>query len=139
MTKASHLCLRSLALRIFSACTFAAAATVGASAQGESFPAKPITMIVPFTAGGAGDILARMLSQKLEQTWGSGFVVENRVGAGGVVGAAAMQKAPSNGYTLMIAPSATTRQPMMTPQKRLPATRLFWPTTCTMIQPSFVR
>jgi len=107
MTKASHLYLRSLALRIFSACTFAAAATVGASAQGENFPAKPITMIVPFTAGGAGDILARMLSQKLEQTWGSGFVVENRVGAGGVVGAAAMQKAPSNGYTLMIAPSAT--------------------------------
>ncbi len=73
----------------------------------QDFPAKPITMIVPFTAGGAGDILARTLSQHLEAKWGRGFVVENRVGAGGIVGAMATAKAPADGYTLMIAPSST--------------------------------
>lgn len=100
--------LRPRSLRgLLSGALAAAAACFAAQAQAQEFPAKPITMIVPFTAGGAGDILARTLSQKLEQSWGRGFVVENRVGAGGVVGAVATQKAPADGYTLMIAPSAT--------------------------------
>ncbi len=64
-------------------------------------------MIVPFTAGGAGDILARMLGARLEQKWGKPLVVENKPGAGGVIGAIAVAKAAPDGYTLMIAPSAT--------------------------------
>lgn len=111
-------------------CTFATAATVGASAQTENFPAKPITMIVPFTAGGADNILARILSRKLEQKWGRGFLAENRVGAGGVIGAVAMQKTASNGYTLMIAPSAamavnvTLFQSLMLPVRSSPLAEL---------------
>jgi tripartite-type tricarboxylate transporter receptor subunit TctC len=85
----------------------AASAFAHAPAFAEDFPARPITMIVPFTAGGAGDILARVLSQRLEPIWGKGFVVENRPGAGGVIGAVATAKAPADGYTLMIAPSST--------------------------------
>jgi len=79
--------------------------TTGARAQ--NFPDKAVRMIVPFTAGGAGDILARTLSQKLEGIWGRGFVVENRTGAGGIIGAVAAQKSPADGYTLIIAPSST--------------------------------
>jgi len=62
---------------------------------------------VPFTAGGAGDILARMLGAKLETKWGKPLVVENKPGAGGVIGAKATAAAEPDGYTLMIAPSAT--------------------------------
>lgn len=97
---------RTRAVRVLTGGALAVATGVSA-AIAQDYPTKPITMIVPFTAGGAGDILARTLSLKLEQTWGRGFVVENRVGAGGVVGAVATQKAPADGYTLMIAPSAT--------------------------------
>ena len=64
-------------------------------------------MIVPFAAGGAGDILARSLGARLEPRWGKPLVVENKPGAGGVIGAVATAKADPDGYTLMIAPSAT--------------------------------
>jgi tripartite-type tricarboxylate transporter receptor subunit TctC len=86
-------------------CVLAALASVPLPAQ--DFPTRPITMVVPFAAGGAGDILARMLGQKLEQTWGKPMIVENKTGAGGVIGAVAVAKAAPDGYTLMIAPSAT--------------------------------
>lgn len=77
------------------------------SAAAEDYPTRPVTMIVPFTAGGAGDILARALGARVEPVWGKPLVVENKPGAGGVIGALATQKAEPDGYTLMIAPSAT--------------------------------
>jgi tripartite-type tricarboxylate transporter receptor subunit TctC len=73
----------------------------------QEFPSRPVTMIVPFTAGGAGDILARTLGGKLEGKWGKPLIVDNKPGAGGVIGAVAAGKAEPDGYTLMIAPSAT--------------------------------
>jgi tripartite-type tricarboxylate transporter receptor subunit TctC len=73
----------------------------------QDFPTKSITMIVPFAAGGAGDILARSLGARLEPGWGKPMVIENKPGAGGVIGAVATAKADPDGYTLMIAPSAT--------------------------------
>jgi tripartite-type tricarboxylate transporter receptor subunit TctC len=75
--------------------------------QAQDFPARPVTMVVPFTPGGAGDILSRMLGPRLEQKWGKPLIVENKPGAGGVIGAVAVQKAAPDGYTLLIAPSAT--------------------------------
>ncbi|HEY8580306.1 MAG TPA: tripartite tricarboxylate transporter substrate binding protein [Beijerinckiaceae bacterium] len=85
----------------------ALAACAAAPALAQSYPTKPVTMIVPFTAGGGGDILARIMGQKLEEKWGKPLIVENRPGAGGIVGAVAAAKAPADGYTLLIAPSAT--------------------------------
>jgi tripartite-type tricarboxylate transporter receptor subunit TctC len=73
----------------------------------QDFPHRPVTIVVPFAPGGAGDILARLIGQKLEQTWGKSVVVENRTGAGGVVGAISVARAPADGHTLLIAPSAT--------------------------------
>ena len=73
----------------------------------QSYPAKPIRMIVPFPAGGATDILARALSQKLGEKIGQTVVVENRPGAGGTIGADAASKSVADGYTLLLATSST--------------------------------
>ncbi|MCY7318633.1 MAG: tripartite tricarboxylate transporter substrate binding protein, partial [Ramlibacter sp.] len=69
----------------------------GAAAQ--SFPAKPVRIIVPQTPGGASDLLARVVGQKLSERWGQPVVVENRAGAGGNVGTDYVAKSPADGYT----------------------------------------
>lgn len=76
-------------------------------ALAQSYPAKPIRMIVPFPAGGATDILARALSQKLGEKIGQTVVIENRPGAGGTIGADAASKSVADGYTLLLATSST--------------------------------
>jgi tripartite-type tricarboxylate transporter receptor subunit TctC len=68
-------------------------------AQAQSWPYKPVKFIVPFPPGGATDISARLLAQKLTETWGQTVVIENRGGAGGGVGAAEAAKAAPDGYT----------------------------------------
>ena len=70
----------------------------GAGAQG--WPSKPVKFIVPFPPGGATDISARMIGQKLSEMWGQSVVIENRGGAGGGVGAAEAARASPDGYTL---------------------------------------
>lgn len=67
------------------------------------YPERPVTLIVPFAPGGGTDILARLIAQKLEQAWGKPFIVENRPGAGSVVGAQAAARAEPDGYTLLLA------------------------------------
>jgi len=80
---------------------------VAASAHAQDYPARPVTIVVPFAAGGGTDIIARMLAQKLEQRLGKSFVIENRPGAGSTTGAAAVARATPDGYTLLMAPSPT--------------------------------
>lgn len=72
--------------------------SVAASAQ--SWPQKPVRFIVPFAPGGATDIAARMLGEKLQQIWGQSVIIENRAGAGGGLGAAEAARATPDGYTL---------------------------------------
>ena len=72
-----------------------------------AYPNKPIRLIVPFPAGGATDILAHALSQKLGEKIGQTVVVENRPGAGGTIGADAAAKSGADGYTLLLATSST--------------------------------
>lgn len=69
-------------------------------AAAQAWPAKPVTIIVPFAAGGTTDILARLIGQKLADRLGQPFVVENRPGSGGNVGVAALSKATPDGYTI---------------------------------------
>jgi tripartite-type tricarboxylate transporter receptor subunit TctC len=89
------------------ACLVLAALVSATPAAAQDYPTKPVTIVIPFAAGGAGDILARILSPRLEKTFGRPFVVENKPGAGGVIGAVATARATPDGYTIMIAPSPT--------------------------------
>jgi tripartite-type tricarboxylate transporter receptor subunit TctC len=70
-------------------------------AQSQAWPSRPVTIILPFAAGGGTDLLARALAQDLGEKFGQQFVVENRTGAGGNVGATAVAKAAPDGYTLL--------------------------------------
>ena len=78
-------------------CMFAAA-----SALPQGYPARPIRMLVPFSAGGTVDIVARVVGAKLATDLGQPFVVENKAGAGGTIAAAVLAKSPGDGYTLMM-------------------------------------
>jgi tripartite-type tricarboxylate transporter receptor subunit TctC len=83
--------------------TFAAhilAAAAPAAAQ--TYPARPVTIVVPFAAGGGNDILARLIAQHMGQALGQQFVIENRAGAGGTIGARSVAKAPPDGQVLMV-------------------------------------
>ena len=72
-------------------------------AQAQSWPDKPIKLIIPFAAGGTTDIIGRVLAQQMTPILGQNVVVENRGGAGGNIGAEAVAKAPADGYTLLLA------------------------------------
>src|SRR5262245_49021483 len=82
------------------------AAGLGA-AHAENYPARPVTIVVPFPAGGSTDWLARVLSLKLEQRLMAPFVVENRPGGANVVAAVAVAKSPPDGHTLLMTTSTT--------------------------------
>lgn len=74
----------------------------GAAAQ-EAFPSRPVKLIVPYPPGGASDITARLLGQKLSEMWGQQVVVDNRPGANGIVALEYVAKQPADGYTLLMA------------------------------------
>jgi tripartite-type tricarboxylate transporter receptor subunit TctC len=79
-----------------------AIAAVRSRAQAQAWPSKPIRFIVPFAAGGNADITARLLGEGLQRRFGQSVVVDNRPGAGGVVGQELVLQAPADGYTLVI-------------------------------------
>jgi len=78
------------------------AVLAAASARAQTYPAKPIRMIVPYAAGGTSDILARQIGPKLSEAWGQPVVVENKTGANGNVGADFVAKSAPDGHTLLI-------------------------------------
>ena len=93
-----------------------------------SYPTKPIRLVVPFPAGGATDIFARTLSQKLAEKLGSTVVVENKPGAGGTLGSDLVAKSPADGYTLLLATSSThSIGPNLNPKMPYDAVRDFTP------------
>jgi tripartite-type tricarboxylate transporter receptor subunit TctC len=77
------------------------------NAIGQSYPTKPVRMIVPFPAGGATDIVGRLIAQKLSESWGQQVIVDNRGGAGGTIGSEVAAKSPPDGYTILVGTSST--------------------------------
>jgi tripartite-type tricarboxylate transporter receptor subunit TctC len=97
---------------IFTRMTLAAALAFSFSAHAaDSWPSKPISLVVPFAAGGTTDILAREIGQKLNLALNQPFIVDNRPGAGGTLGASFVSKAPADGYTFLMATVAHTMAP----------------------------
>ena len=84
-----------------------AVAAIPALAQTETFPTKAIRIVVPFAPGGSGEITARLVGKYIEDKTGQPFVVENKPGANGIVGALSVKSAPPDGYTLMLATTST--------------------------------
>src|ERR1700688_4242992 len=76
------------------------------TARAQSYPTRPIHLILGFPAGGAGDILARLMGEWLSERLGQPFSIENRPGTGGNIATEAVVRAPADGYTLLLAGSA---------------------------------
>src|SRR5437867_450265 len=87
-------------------------------AQGQAFPSRPVTLVVPFSPGTGIDILARVIGPKLSEKWGQPVVVENKPGASGNIGTDFVAKSAPNGYTLMVTVNAFTVSPAL--YKNLP-------------------
>lgn len=79
-----------------------AAASLAPGAVAQDWPARPVKIVAPFAPGGSADTLGRLVAEKLSVRLGQNFVVENRPGAGGVIGSEVVAKAPSDGYTLVV-------------------------------------
>lgn len=97
-SRVQRMCLASsVLLHLVAACT---------SVNAQSYPMRTVTIVVPYAAGGGIDVIARMLAQRLADKMGQPFVVENRLGAGGVIASTFVARAPADGYTLLLASDA---------------------------------
>jgi len=90
-----------------------AASCAHAQGSGADFPSRPIRLIVPFAPGGGTDITARIVGQRLSEAWSQPVVIDNRPGAGTMVGTEIVQKAPADGHTLMIASASHALNPSL--------------------------
>ena len=110
-----------------------------ALAQAQTYPSKPIRLVVPFPAGGATDIFARTLSQKLAEKIGTSIVVDNKPGAGGTLGSDLVAKSVADGYTLLLATSSThSIGPNLNPKMPYDAVRDFTPIAQVGFAPSIM-
>ncbi len=110
--------------------------SVAQGALAQNYPVKPVRIIVPFAAGGGTDLIARTLSQRLTEALGYTFVVENRGGAGGVIGAEMVAKSAPDGYTLVIgSPGSMTINPNLTAKMPYDTLRDFAPVSLATISP----
>ncbi len=86
---------------------FAIAALFGSGSWAQSYPSKPVRIVVPFSAGGGTDIFARLIGQKLADSLGQPFVVDNRAGGSGIIGLGIVARAAPDGYTLLMGTNGT--------------------------------
>ena len=97
-------------------CALVAATAIGASAAHAAFPDKPIRLVVPFAPGGGTDLIARTLGADMAQTMGQPVIIENKPGAGTIIGTDAVAKSPPDGYTLVVATFAHAINPSLQPK-----------------------
>jgi tripartite-type tricarboxylate transporter receptor subunit TctC len=102
-------------------------AVVGVSAQAQDYPSKPVRIIVPFASGGSADVFGRFIAQRLQEAMGQSFVIDNRPGAGSVVGTDAVAKAAPDGYTLLVMSNTHTVNESLIPNKPFQLMRDFAP------------
>ena len=101
-------------IRLFAAAALIAGASGDAMAQ--SFPTRPVRMIVPYPAGGGTDIISRTVAQKLGEKWGQQVIVDNRAGANGIIGTDLAAKSKPDGYTLVVVIATQAINPALYPK-----------------------
>lgn len=112
---------RSATISAAATCCFAAlggAALDAAAAESIAFPVRPVRVIVPFAAGGTFDLVARVVAQRLTESWGQQVVVDNRPGAATIIATTLAVKAPPDGHTIYLSPNALAANPSL--YKKLP-------------------
>jgi tripartite-type tricarboxylate transporter receptor subunit TctC len=100
------------------AAVLAAALGVSFGACAQTYPGKPITLVVPFAAGGTVNLMGRLIAQRMGEVLGQPVIVDNKAGAGGTIGAGYVAKAPADGYTLLLGSMGQAVQPLL--YKKLP-------------------
>lgn len=103
------------------------------TSSGQAYPVKPVRMLFGYTAGGAGDVSARMIAQKLSESLGQMVVVENRPGAGGAIADEAVARSPADGYTLLYAAGSMAILPALRPRLPYDVERDFAPVSLAVI------
>ena len=106
---------------------FLAVLFVAHAALAQTFPSKPVRVVVPFPPGGGTDIVARTVTPKMAEILGQPFVVDNRAGAGGNIGTDQVAKSPADGYTLLVASASTAINTTLTPKQSPDLLRDFAP------------
>jgi len=101
----------------------------------DSYPVKPVRLVTPFPPGGGTDILARALAPRMSESLGGSVIVENRAGAGGLVGIEAVARAAPDGYTLLLVSGSLTIIPSLFPNVRYDPVKDFTPVTLATRQP----
>src|SRR5258708_13439813 len=100
----------------------------------QTYPSRTITLIIPFAVGGSNDLVGRAIGKKLTEAWGQPVVVENRAGAGGLIGTAAVATAAPDGYTLLLVSPTFTISPAI--RKTMPFATVKHFTPLAFIPPS---
>jgi len=119
-------------------CLVCVAAAWGQAAQPVAYPAKTVRIIVPFAAAGGTDIMARSLAQRMTESTGQQFVVENRPGANALIGTEAVAKAAPDGYTLLLTTNIFTINPWLYPNVPFNVDRDFAPVTLAGSTPNLL-
>lgn len=105
-------------------------------AQAQNYPSRTVRIVVPIAPGGASDILSRLVAQKLYESWGQVVQVDNRPGAGGIIGSEIVAKAPPDGYTLLMAFTSHVTNPSLHPKLPYDTLNDFAPVTMVAVVPS---
>ena len=115
-------------------CAAVLALVLSGAATAQTYPGKPVRLIVPFAPGGGTDILGRLLCQRLAESMGQPFLVDNRGGAGGIIGAELAAKSPPDGYTLLLgSPGPLAINPALQARMNYDSLRDFAPITLATI------
>jgi tripartite-type tricarboxylate transporter receptor subunit TctC len=119
--------MRGFLRLLVSAALLSSAVVMGSSAAAQDYPNKPVRIVVPFGAGGPADVYARVLAQHLGNALNQSFVVENRPGAGAIIGTDAVAKAEPDGYTLLLMSNTHTTNESLIPNRPYNLMRDFAP------------
>jgi tripartite-type tricarboxylate transporter receptor subunit TctC len=121
--------------RIWLLIAFLAGVAVPISAPAQEYPTKPIRWIIPYPPGGTSDFLARLIGQKITESWKQIVIIDNRSGANGNIGTEAAARAPGDGYTMLLVATTFAMNPAVYPNLSFDSEKDFTPVTIILWQP----